>query len=97
MHEGPQTNEKVQFTLKTWFNQMEETQRNVIEAEIFNTSGSVDLETALDKIQDQEVARGIMTRLKGYLDLKGKGASKEVLVLEAKEIAKYIDGIIVSE
>ena len=76
---------------------MEEEYRNVIENEIFNTSGTVDLDTLLNGVGDNEIARGIMIRFRNYLDLKRHGASKEVLELEAKEVAQYADKIIVQE
>ncbi len=97
MPEGAPLTPEAQFPLKNWFNNMEEENRRVIESEIFNTRSNFDLDKALNEIQDQEVARGIMLRFRNYLELKKSQAPRDVIKSEAEEIAQYVDRIILPE
>ncbi|MEI8337775.1 MAG: hypothetical protein WCF92_01355 [bacterium] len=84
------TNE-THFSLKDWFTKMSQEDQNIIENDIFNTSGVVSINVALENIQDQGIAQGIMNRFRVYLEAKKKGEPVEKLKLEAKELGEFVD------
>ena len=87
----------VEFPLKGWFQEMSQDDQAIIENDIFNNVESVPMEQALDEIKDQEVARGITSRLRDYLEMKNKGVPKEDLKKEAKDLREYINSKVTQE
>ena len=83
------TNESFEQELSadTFFQRLSATEKNILEVDIFNGDTPVE---SLGKIADLEKGRGVMGRLRQYLELKESGASKEVLKAEAKDIEELI-------
>ncbi len=81
----------VEFPLKGWFQEMSQNDQTIIENDIFNDVESIPMEEVLENIKDQEVARGIMSRLRIYLEMKENRVPMEELKKEAKDLREYIN------
>ena len=77
------------FSLKTFFEDLSYANRLKLELDIFN-SGDMPIE-ALEKITDPEASRGIMGRMKQYLEMEEQGTAKNILKSEAREIIELIE------
>ncbi len=83
--------EEAAFPLKNWFSQLNDEDRNIIETEIFNFNGEIiPMEVAFEHITDQNSARGVMTRFRGYLEARKNGTQLAELKVDAKEIAQLM-------
>ena len=89
--ENPITPE-AQFPLKYWFGKMNRVEQLTIETDLFNNSDDINLDTAFEKIQNQEISRQIMNLFQDYLKMKQEGsASKDELKSTVREIVEFID------
>jgi hypothetical protein len=74
--------------LAKFISEMPIKERGIIEEEVLYMQ-EIPIEF-LDKIDDIETARNVMTRFKQYLQWKEDGNSKQDLKKEAQDIAEYI-------
>ena len=90
--EYPSKTPEAEFPLKTWFEELKEEDRNIIDADIFNGYDAPPLENTLRTLKDQEQGRDIMRIFREYVEQKkSRTLSPAELKERAKEIAKYLD------
>lgn len=82
--------------LRHFFNSFNEDEQIIIDNEVFNISG-MDLNTVLDRVSDQELARSIMTMFKEILGMKARKVERADVKAKAEEIRKYIDAKVFEE
>ena len=80
---------KQEHSLEDFFKGLSEADQTVLDNDIFNTN-NLPLEV-MEKITDQEAGRGIMGRMRQYLEWKAQGKPKAELKAEALEISELIE------
>lgn len=91
--EGPnKRTPQAEYPLKHWFGENFSTEEQaIIEADMFNDTDNISLETVFNKITDQETARQVMAKLREYLEAKKSGASSESLKGIELAIHEFLD------
>ncbi len=80
---------KQEHSLEDFFKGLSEADQTILDNDIFNVH-NLPLEV-MEKITDQEIGRGIMNRMRQYLEWKTQNKSKIELKAEAKEISDLIE------